>query len=175
MGMMIDLRAESGPALIIGGGKVAARKAKSLAEAKFRIVVIAPAIADAIRALPWVTVMEREFVSADLPDVAPYSLVFACTDSREVNQEIGRLARAARIPVVVADRQAESTFFTPATLRDGDLAVAVSTGGASPGLASLIRQRIAAAIGPDWARSVSLARKQRDVRLGRTAAAKDDE
>ena len=174
MGMMIDLRAEAGPALIVGGGKVATRKAKSLAEAEFRIVVVAPAVSDAIRALPWVTLTEREFVAADLPETALYSLVFACTDSRDVNQEVGRLARAARIPVVVADRQAESTFFTPATLRDGDLAVAVSTGGASPGLASSIRRRIAAAIGPDWATSVYAARRERDARLGRTPAPKDD-
>ncbi|MEP7215830.1 MAG: bifunctional precorrin-2 dehydrogenase/sirohydrochlorin ferrochelatase [Anaerolineaceae bacterium] len=175
MGMMIDLRAEAGPALIVGGGKVAARKAKSLAEAEFRIVVIAPAVSDAIRALPWVTVFEREFAALDLPELAPYSLVFACTDSRAINLEVGRLARAARIPVVVADRQAESTFFTPATLRDGDLAVAVSTGGASPGLASRIRQQIAAAIGPGWASSVYAARRERDARLGRRSAPKDDE
>lgn len=173
--MMIDLRSEAGPALIVGGGKVAARKAKSLAEAEFRMVVIAPVIDDSIRALPWVTLIERAFSADDLLVSAPYALVFACTDSRPVNREVGRLARAARIPVVVADRQAESTFFTPATLRDGDLAVAVSTGGASPKLASLIRQRVAAAIGPDWAKSVGAARLERDARLGRTAAPKDEE
>ncbi|MEP6870524.1 MAG: bifunctional precorrin-2 dehydrogenase/sirohydrochlorin ferrochelatase [Anaerolineaceae bacterium] len=174
MGMMIDLRAEAGPALIVGGGKVAARKAKSLAEAEFRIVVISPLIADSIRSLPWATLTEREFVATDLPETALYSLVFACTDSRAVNLEVGRLARAARIPVVVADRQAESTFFTPATLRDGDLAVAVSTGGASPGLASRIRQQIAAAIGPGWGNSVYAARRERDARLRRGPAPKDD-
>ncbi len=175
MGMMIDLRPESGPALIVGGGKVAARKAKSLAEAEFQIVVISPVTDDAIRVLPWVTVLEREFAAADLPTSALYSLVFACTDSREVNRQVGQLARAARIPVVVADRQAESTFFTPATLRDGDLAVAVSTGGASPALAAAIRTRIAAAIGPEWARTVHIARSEREKRPGRATAAKDGE
>lgn len=167
MGMMIDLRSEAGPALIVGGGKVAARKAKSLAEAGFAMVVIAPLIDASIWALPWVTLREREFAEADLADSAAYSLVFACTDSRLVNQEVGRLARAARIPVVVADRQAESTFFTPATVRDGDLAVAVSTGGASPKVATLIRGRIAAAIGRDWSTIVSAARSEREARLGR--------
>ncbi len=175
MGMMIDLRAEAGPALIVGGGKVAARKAKSLVEANFRIVVVAPAILDAIRALPWITLVERQFQAADLPDSAHYSLVFACTDSREVNRAVGQLARAARIPVVVADRQAESTFSTPATLRDGDLAVAVSTGGASPGLASRIRHQIASALGPGWAQSVHAARTERDARLRRTSLPKGDE
>lgn len=173
--MMIDLRADAGPALIVGGGRVAARKAKALAEAEFRMVVIAPAIDQAIRALPWVTVMERAFSADDLPPAAPYALVFACTDSRDVNREVGRLARAVRIPVVVADRQAESTFFTPATFRDGDLAVAVSTGGASPKLAGLIRQRIAGAIGPGWASSVSAARTKREASLRETRLPADGE
>jgi len=72
-------------------------------------------------------------------------VVFACTDSREVNRLVGVEARRRNVPVVVADRQSESTFFTPATMRDGDLAIAISTGGASPGLARLIRERVAAA------------------------------
>ncbi|MEO6399113.1 MAG: bifunctional precorrin-2 dehydrogenase/sirohydrochlorin ferrochelatase [Tepidiformaceae bacterium] len=166
--MMLDLLPEAGPALIVGGGKVALRKAKSLAEAEFQVVVIAPSILESIRLLPWVTLIEREFAATDLEESALFSLVFACTDSRETNRAIGQLARAARIPVVVADRQAESTFFTPATLRDGDLAVAVSTGGASPRLATAIRTRIAAALGQEWSQHVYLARRERESRLAAT-------
>jgi precorrin-2 dehydrogenase/sirohydrochlorin ferrochelatase len=84
-----------------------------------------------------------------------------------VNRKVGTEARARRIPVVVADAQGESTFFTPATLRDGDLAVAISTGGASPALARRIREKIAAAIGPGWAQVVYVARSERERRLGR--------
>lgn len=168
--MMIDLRADAGPALIVGGGAVATRKAKGLAEAEFRMTVIAPQVDGAIRSLPWVTVIERDFHPADLLANAGYSLVFACTASRTVNAEVGRLARAARIPVVVADAQDESTFFTPATIRDGELAIAVSTGGASPTLARSIREQIVAALGPGWGKVVSLARAERRKRPGKTSA-----
>ena len=98
MGMMIDLRPEAGPALIVGGGAVAARKAKALAEAEFQMVVMAPSILESIRLLPRTTVIEREFAPTDRAESALFSLVFACTDSRMTNRTIGQLARAARIP-----------------------------------------------------------------------------
>jgi siroheme synthase (precorrin-2 oxidase/ferrochelatase) len=69
--------------------------------------------------------------------------------------------------VVVADRQAESTFFSPAMLRDGDLAIAISTGGASPALAKRIREKIVSALGPGWSQVVWQARREREERLGR--------
>ena len=161
MGMMIDLRPGMGPALVVGGGAVAARKARGLAEAAFPMTVIAPVVDPIIRDLPGVTLLERAFQAHDIPSDARFSLVFACTSSREVNKQVGSLARAARIPVVVADSQPESTFFTPAVIRDGDLAIAVSTGGASPNLASAIRDQIVAALGTGWATAVRAARSER--------------
>ena len=164
---MIDLQALSGHALVVGGGKVAARKVRALVEAEFAITVIAPLIAGEIQRAPSVTLVERAFERGDLEHLVGFAVVFACTDSREVNREVGMEARARHIPVVVADSQAESTFFTPATLRDGDLAIAISTGGASPALAHRIRERIAAALGPGWGEVVSVARGERELRLGR--------
>ncbi|MGH2632020.1 MAG: precorrin-2 dehydrogenase/sirohydrochlorin ferrochelatase family protein, partial [Tepidiformaceae bacterium] len=98
-------------------------------------------------------------------------VVLACTDSREVNRAIGAAARLRGIPVLVADRQAESTFFTPAVLRDGDLAVAVSTGGASPTMARVIRERIVAALGPGWSGVLRTARSEREAHLARAVQA----
>lgn len=165
MSMLIELRPESGPVLIVGGGAVAERKAKVIAGGEFQPTVIAPEIRDAIHHLPFVTVHERAFAASDLPGDPRWALVLACTNDREVNKEIGRLARAANIPVLVADRQAESTFFTPATIQDGELKVAVSTGGASPTLAKYVRERIIAALGPGWGGMVHVARVEREERL----------
>ena len=165
MSMMVELLPEAGPALIVGGGKVALRKARNLAEGEFRFSVIAPEILDGFAVLPFAHLERRTFQDADIDALPPWALVFACTDNREVNRRIGELARARNIPVVVTDRQAESTFFTPATMRDGDIAVAVSTGGASPGLARMIRERIVAALGPGWGGLASVARREREARL----------
>lgn len=173
---MIDLQASSGPALVVGGGAIAARKVRALVEAEFAITVVAPLIAGEIRRAPAVTLVERAFESGDLEHAVGFAVVFACTDSREVNQRVGVEARARHIPVVVADAQAESTFFTPATLRDGELAIAISTGGAAPALARNIREKIAAALGPGWGEAVAGARRERELRLGRrTEIVEDDD
>lgn len=173
MGLMVDLLPSAGSALVVGGGAVAVRKVRALVDAGFSLVVIAPVIRDEIRDLPGVSVIERPFASSDLDGDPPVALVFACTDDRAVNAEVGRLARQRRIPVLVADRQDESTFFTPATLRDGALAIAVSTGGASPVLAREVRERIVATLGPGWDRLVDAARRERSARLGRERSEPD--
>ena len=170
MGLMIDLQPSSGHALVVGGGAVAARKVANLVAAEFEITVVSPSVREAIRRAPFVTIVERVFAPSDFDAVVPFAVAFACTDSREVNRQVGEEARRRRIPVVVTDRQDESTFFTPAMLRDGDLAIAISTGGASPTLARTIRERIAAALGPGWHQAVRVARQEREARLGRRSA-----
>ena len=165
MSMMIELRPEAGPALVVGGGNIALRKSRNLAEGEFRFTVIAPVIRDELRTLAFVSVEQRPFEERDIDAVPSWALVFACTDDRAVNRRIGELARARNIPVVVTDAQDESTFFTPATIRDGDLAIAVSTGGASPKLAKYIRERIITSLGPSWANVIYRARIEREERL----------
>ena len=167
MSMMVEMLPEAGPALVVGGGAVAARKVRNLAEGQFRITVVAPDVLDEIRVAPWVTVIERAFEDGDINAAPAYALVFACTDSREVNRRVGVLARAARIPVVVTDAQAESTFFTPAVVRDGDVTIAVSTRGASPVLAREIREAIVTVLksGPRLAQFALAAREAREARL----------
>ncbi|MEO8540472.1 MAG: bifunctional precorrin-2 dehydrogenase/sirohydrochlorin ferrochelatase [bacterium] len=165
MSMMVEFLPDAGPALVVGGGDVALRKVRNLAEGEFRVTVVAQEIVERIRQQPFVTVVERAFEDSDLEASPPWALVFACTNDREVNRRVGALARAHNIPVVVTDSQEESTFFTPATIRDGDLAIAVSTGGASPGLAKYIRERIVTALGPGWGGVTYLARQERQKRL----------
>ena len=167
MSLMIELLPEAGPALIVGGGAVALRKARNLAEGEFRMTIVAPDVIDGFATLPFVTVHRRPFEPADIDAVPPWAIVFACTSNREVNSRVGDLARARNIPVVVTDRQGESTFFTPATMRDGDLAIAISTGGASPGLAKFIREKVAAALGPGWGSIARVARTEREARLAK--------
>ncbi len=174
MSVMIELLPSAGPVLVVGGGTVALRRARNLASGGFAVTVIAPEIDPAIRQLPGVTCLQRSFAPGDISGASPrWAMVVACTGQREVNRAAGDTARALGIPVVVADAQPESTAFTPATLRDGDLQVAVSTGGADPALAKALRERIAAALGPGWADTVAAARAQRESRLGRQGGSGD--
>lgn len=175
MSVMIELRPSAGPVLVVGGGAVALRRVRNLSEGGFRITVVAPSILDEIRGLPGVMCFARTFIDTDIPDgESRWALVLACTGEREVNRRIGEAARAHAIPVVVADSQEESTFFTPATLRDGGLQVAVSTGGADPALAKALREKIAAVLGPGWSNLIEEARRARQLRLGREGEPADE-
>ena len=165
---MIELHPLAGRVLIVGGGDVALRKARNLVDGGFEVQVVAPSILPTLAALPGVVSEAREFADMDIAEVQPpWALILACTSSRAVNRRVGELARGRAIPVLVADSQDESTFFTPATLRDGGLQVAVSTGGADPRLARAIRERIARVLGTGWDEVVATARRERQGRLAR--------
>ncbi len=164
MSILVELLPSAGPVLVVGGGNVAARKVRVLAEGGFRVVVVAPAISAEIADLPGVTCIPRAFANVDV-DARPWTLVLACTNDRETNRAVGEAARARRIPVLVADARDESTVAFPALYRDGDLLAAVSTSGADPALAARLRDTVAEALGPGRAREVAAAREARRDRL----------
>jgi siroheme synthase-like protein len=170
MGLLIDLQPDAGPALVVGGGAIAARKVRNLAEAEFEIVLVSPNVQDEILLTPHITVIQRAFDDGDIT-LRTFAAVFACTDSREVNRRVGEVARAARVPVVVTDAAEESTFYTPATIREGDVAIAVSTGGASPALARMIRESIVTSLGPRWAALTWQIKRDKAERQARRARA----
>lgn len=113
----IFIPAQGKTALIVGGGTIASRRASALQPFGFNIIVVAPKISPALHELyksgdiVWT---ERPFEPTDLAA----DIVIAATDDREVNRLIGSLARAQKIPVSVADRKEECTFFFPATIMD---------------------------------------------------------
>ena len=140
---------------------MANRKARKLLQARARVEVVAPEIAPELRSVA-VGVRERPYREGDLRGA---SLVFAATDDRAVNAAVAREARERSIPVNVADRPGEGDFALPSTLRRGRLQVAVSTGGASPGLAVRVRKELERMFGPEWAGVVEeLSRARRDGR-----------
>jgi siroheme synthase-like protein len=144
-----------------------------MAEGGFELVVVAPCVSATIRDLPHTEVIERTWEPADI-DRRPFGLVFACTDDRAANADVGEAARARRIPVVVCDAPGESTFFTPATCREGAVCLAVSTGGAAPGLARELRDLLTPVV-TRWMRenggrieeALRTRRSRHDNRVGR--------
>jgi siroheme synthase-like protein len=126
------------PVLVVGGGRVALRKIEGLVAAHADVTVIAPAVTEAIHALP-IQVATRAWEPSDL-DAA--RLVVTATDDPAVNAAVSAEARRRGIWVNSADDPANCAFTLPAVARDGAVTVAVSTGGASPALASHLRAEI---------------------------------
>lgn len=138
--LFLDIRAKA--VLLVGGGEIAARKFALLKEAGAAVTVVAPELGAemaaewAARAFPHVG---RRFES---DDVQGQWLVVAATDDREANAAVAAAATAARIPCNVVDDRELSSFIMPAIIDRSPVQIAVSTGGTSPVLARLIRERL---------------------------------
>ncbi|MGI9302367.1 MAG: siroheme synthase CysG [Gammaproteobacteria bacterium] len=128
--------------LVVGGGEIAARKVARLRSARASVHVVAPELCpslanDAAQGL--IDHWERRFHPDDLADCA---LVVAATDDAAVNHEVSESARARGIPVNVVDQPALCSFIMPSIIDRAPVIVAVSSSGASPVLARLLRARL---------------------------------
>ncbi|WP_299263252.1 precorrin-2 dehydrogenase/sirohydrochlorin ferrochelatase family protein [Halorientalis sp.] len=131
--------------LVFGGGSVGARKARRFTR-EADVIVVSPAFADTdfggaerVRAAP-----DTDDVTDWVADADP-ALVVAATDDGELNGAIERAARDAGALVNRTDEHGErdsGSVVVPATVRDGPVTVAISTGGTSPALSRYLRQRI---------------------------------
>lgn len=141
-GYPIVLDGEAIVALVVGGGRVAERKARALLAAGARVRVVAPAVSDSLRELTRATtrcsIIERAYECGDIADA---TLVFAATDQREVNARVGGDARLAGVLVNVADDGSLGDFVTPASHESGGLLIAVTAGGV-PAAAARIRDAV---------------------------------
>jgi siroheme synthase-like protein len=147
----VHLLLEGKPALVVGGGEVAAAKAKTLQESGATVRVIAPELSPQMRelaGLSGLSVDQREFTPEDLRDI---QIVIAATDLPEVNQAVFEEAQRRGILVCSVDDPSRSNFVAPAVLRRGDLVLTVSTSGRAPALASRIRDCLGEIFGEDYA------------------------
>jgi len=138
--LFLDLAGK--PVLLVGGGEIAARKFSLLGEAGASVTVVAPELGVALEAVLGrgaLTHISREFQATDIEGKW---LVIAATDDRAVNAAVASAAAAARIPCNVVDDRELSTFIMPAIIDRSPVQIAVSTGGTSPVLARLIRERL---------------------------------
>jgi siroheme synthase-like protein len=126
--------------LVVGGGPVAVRKARSLLACGALVTVIAPELCDEMKELPLAAVEQRPYAAGDTNG---FRLVFTATGVDAVDGVVAREADASGIWVNSADDRENCSFTMPAVHRDGAVSVAVSTDGASPALASWLRASMA--------------------------------
>ena len=152
----IFLNIRQQPCLVVGGGAVAARKAAMLLRSGARVTVLAPVLAadfDADLAAGRVTYRAANFRPED---VNGYVIVIAATDDQAVNRAVADAAKALRIAVNVVDQPDLCSFIMPSIIDRSPLIVAVSSGGASPVLARLLRARLESLIPAGYGRLAAL-------------------
>ncbi len=132
--------------LVVGGGTVAAEKARGLLAAGAEVHVVGREVGDEIRSLA-VTWEERPY---ERGEVAGYRLAVACTDDPAANQAVYDDGEAAGVWVNAADDPERCSYTLPARFDQGRLLVTVSTSGHSPALAGWVRDRLAADLGPEY-------------------------
>ncbi len=125
--------------LIVGGGKVALRKAEKLLPYGPVIHLVSPVFAEEFYAMPALRLNVGEFQPDMLENM---SFVIAATDDAELNHRVSVLCRARNIPVNVVDDKDACSFIFPALVKRGALSVGISTGGASPSAAIYLKDRI---------------------------------
>lgn len=150
------LRLDGAKCVVVGGGRVAKRKIGSLLEAGARVEVFTKLASTEVQRMAdagCILLTLREPVREDLRSAR---LVVVATDDRELNQRVSRWAQDIGVPCNVVDKPELCTAIFPATLRRGRLQLAVSTGGASPAMAALIRDRLSELLGPEYESAVEL-------------------
>ncbi len=141
--------------LVVGGGRVAARKISSLLQCGAAVTVVAPEAHVAVGLLAREGAFDR--LAGPYPEVhlrtyrageaAGYRLVVTATGDPDVDGLVFRDAEEAGVWVNSADDPDRCSFVLPAVHRDGAVTIAVSTGGSSPALATWLRRRVADAVG----------------------------
>jgi len=152
--LLIDLKLNGKIVMVIGGGAEAYRKTKSFLDSGAIIWLISKDFSDEVLKLgetKKVTLLRTEIKDAKTfieslnpkPDV-----LLAATDNSKLNLELVEAAKVHGSTVYAVDNPAISDFILPAIVHVGDVKIAVSTGGKSPAMAHILRERIEKLITP---------------------------
>ena len=161
-GFPVNLVVAGRRCVVVGGGRIAARKVAGLLEAGAEVVVVAPTAGEQIRewaAIGAVTLHERAFAPPDLEDAW---LAFSATGDPAVDRAVAEAAEAGRVWLGTADEPSVGSLTAVSALRRGDLVVTVGTGGRSPALAAWLRRRLADELGPEYATLVDIMSEARE-------------
>jgi len=158
--VFLDIRRQ--PCLVVGGGDVAARKSALLLRAGAWVTVVAPALSAAFDADLAASRIAHRAASFRDDILEGFALVIAATSDDAVNRAVAAAARARRIPVNVVDQPALCSFILPSIIERSPIVVAVSSSGASPVLARLLRARLETLIPAGYGKLAGLAREFRE-------------
>ncbi len=124
--------------LIIGGGKIAARKIKGLLGEGAHITIVSPSLHSEIdeKCVTW---LKKEYESTDITPIV--QLIFACTDDKSLNEKILKDALPSQLVNVVSNKET-SDFYNMSMIKHQGLKIGISTEGASPLVAKETRIKL---------------------------------
>jgi precorrin-2 dehydrogenase / sirohydrochlorin ferrochelatase len=146
--MIVDLKFQGKCVVVVGGGSEGYRKTVDFLEAGAKVLVVSQSFSSGISKLNKegkICIRKENLEDAESfmcsfdpkPDI-----VVAVTSNHELNSNLIKSAKSAGCMVYAPDNPSASDFILPATAKVGDVRIAVSTGGKSPAMASILRKRI---------------------------------
>jgi siroheme synthase-like protein len=174
-GYPVNLVVSGRRCVVVGGGRIAARKIGALLAAGAVVEVVAPEVGDDVAA--WagagrVTLSQRPFSPADLDGAW---LAATATGDPAVDHAVFEAGEARGVWVNSADDPANCSFTLMSVVRQGDLVVTVGTGGRSPALAAWLRRKLDAELGPEYAVLLDLLSEAREeLRAGGRSSEEPD-
>jgi siroheme synthase-like protein len=154
----VNLRVAGRSCLVVGGGRVATRKARGLVDCGARVTVVAPEVAPELEAMDDVRCEHRAYRSGE---VAGYRLAVAATGDPQIDGQVYREGEEHGVWVNAADDPEHCAFTLPSVVRQGPLFATFSTSGQSPALATWMRRRYGDELGPEYLTLLDLLVEQR--------------
>ncbi|MEH7462129.1 precorrin-2 dehydrogenase [Bacillus thuringiensis] len=124
--------------VIVGGGKIAYRKACGLQDTGALVTVVSPDICEEMKKLSYITWKQKTFTDEDIKDA---HLIYAATNHHDVNMKVKQAAHDFQWVNIVSDGT-QSSFHTPAVIRNNEYIVSISTSGKHPAFAKRIKQEL---------------------------------
>ncbi len=142
--------------VVVGGGRVALRKVKTLLEHGASIEVISPDLCPELIELVeqgQLHIQRRHYQPGDLQKAF---IAIAATDNSDINLQVVKEAQSKAVLVNAVDDPDNSDFIVPSYSHRGGITIAVSTAGKSPALARKVRTRLEKELGDEYAALVHL-------------------
>tara|TARA_Y100000768_G_C23953735_1_gene671635 strand:- start:237 stop:1640 length:1404 start_codon:yes stop_codon:yes gene_type:complete len=151
------------PCLVVGGGSVAERKVDLLVKASADITIVSIEFSDYILELAKKNNIKckKQKYSSNLLENGEYKFVIAATNNTSLNEQVAKDCDRNNLIINVVDQPDICDFIFPSILERGDITVAVSTGGASPVLARVLRTKLETMVPSNYGKLAEIVSKNR--------------
>ncbi len=162
VGYPVNLLVSGRRVVVVGAGRIAARKIESLLNAGADVHVVSPEVGTEVR--EWadtgrLTLIERAFEDTDVDEAW---LVVTATDVPAVNRAVFEAGESRRIFTNSADDPANCSFTLMSVVRRGDIVVSIGTNGRSPALATFLKEHVRDEMGPEYETLLELLSEARE-------------
>jgi precorrin-2 dehydrogenase/sirohydrochlorin ferrochelatase len=153
--------------IVVGGGDVAERKAERLLDFGARVTVVGKTLTPLLETMKKEGRIEHINADYDKAYIGDAFMVIGATDRDDINARISLDGKNKGILVNIVDDPGKCDFILPSIVQQGDLSIAISTGGKSPALAKKLREKLEKLYGPEYQALLNVLGKLREKVVAR--------